>query len=188
MKLPKIVLKRHEYNGQSCLFFYFHYNLNIVNRLRSFPDKSFSKTKGVWFIEEQLEKIERVRAFFQGYAEIEIDTSNNQYIEEQKSPSLPPLSQKQIQMTEELRQYMRVRRYSAASIHSYIEGLSVFLRFSGKEDPYSITHEDLEHFNDNYIIKPKRSASYQNVVINAIKLFVNTFTTSHIDPEMLERP
>lgn len=187
MRLPKIVLKRHFHRNQSCLFFYFHYNLTLVSRLRNFPGRKFSKSKGAWYIEDRPDSLTRLRVFFQGYAHVELDenTTDNRSI---KAPTLPPLSSAQVEMVEALRRYMRVRRYSAASIHSYTEGLSVFLRFCGKEEPGAISHEDLERFNDEYIIKPKRSASYQNVVINAIKLFVNTFTTSRIDPEMLERP
>lgn len=187
MKLPKIVLRRHMHRGQNCLFLYFHYNLTLVSRLRTFPGRKFSKSKGAWYIEDRPDSLVRIRVFFQGYAVVELDESKqeNRRI---KAPTLSPLTPPQVEMVEALRRYMRVRRYSEASIHSYTEGLSVFLRFCGKQESSAIGHEDLERFNDEYIIKPNRSASYQNVVINAIKLFVNTFTSTRIDPEILERP
>lgn len=85
------------------------------------------------------------------------------------------------------RQYMQQRRYSANTIHHYTEGLKVFLGFINKPIT-DITNPDLERFNLDYVIKHGYSASFQNQVINAVKLFFRSIHSVKFSIEKVERP
>ena len=84
--------------------------------------------------------------------------------------------------------YMLQRRYSPNSVKSYREALRVFLDFIEDKVPEEITNDDLERFNHERIIKKGFSASYQNQVINALKLYFRRFHGKQFDVSKIERP
>jgi len=84
--------------------------------------------------------------------------------------------------------YMLQRRYSPNTIHTYNGALKVFLDFIGNKSPEEITINDLEHFNYEYMIKKGHSFSYQNQVINALKLYFKRFHGKEFDFIQIERP
>jgi integrase/recombinase XerD len=51
-----------------------------------------------------------------------------------------------------------------------------------------ITNDDIIAFNNDYILKNELSASYQNQIVNAIKLFFKTIERSKIDISLVHRP
>lgn len=85
-------------------------------------------------------------------------------------------------------QYLEQLRYSENSIKSYAEGLKTFFRFLHNPDPSSVTLSDIERFNLEYIIRRDYSESYQNLVINAIKIFFRKHQNVHFKTDHLERP
>ncbi|MBL7925069.1 MAG: site-specific integrase [Bacteroidia bacterium] len=66
---------------------------------------------------------------------------------------------------------MLSRRYSPSTIKVYKDAIRVFLDFYPGRTPESFTHDDIIRFNKEYILGHHLSASYQNQVINALKLF-----------------
>ena len=84
--------------------------------------------------------------------------------------------------------YMLQRRYSPNSVKSYREALRVFLDFIEDKVPEEITNDDLELFNHERIIERGFSSSYQNQVINALKLYFRRFHGKQFDVSKIERP
>ena len=62
------------------------------------------------------------------------------------------------------------------------------LKYHFKKSINEISNEDIIDFNVNYILKNKLSATYQNQVVNAIKLFFDKIEGSRILIEEIERP
>ena len=52
----------------------------------------------------------------------------------------------------------------------------------------SLTKDDLIHFNTEYILKKNLSSSYQNQVINAIKLFYRNRFNRTMEVDYIQRP
>lgn len=102
--------------------------------------------------------------------------------------SLPQLEEKQEQLILKFTKALRAERYATNTIATYTDALRVFLRFFSEKDPSEITEDDVQRFNVNYILGNGYSASYQNQVINAIKLFFVRIEKRRIDPEILLRP
>lgn len=86
------------------------------------------------------------------------------------------------------KQWMRSKRYSESTIGTYTDALKLFLRFYSPKPISEITNDDLIVFNNDYILKNKLSSSFQNQVVNAIKLFFRTVEDKHIQPELIHRP
>jgi integrase/recombinase XerD len=84
--------------------------------------------------------------------------------------------------------YMNFRRYSQNTIKTYADALEVFFRFYKDQAPESLNIEDIINFNTSYILKKNLSASYQNQVINAIKLFYRNRFNRAMEVDCIQRP
>lgn len=84
--------------------------------------------------------------------------------------------------------YMNYRRYSENTIKTYSDALEVFFRFFQNKKLESLTIEDIIQFNNDYILRKKLSASYQNQVINAVKLFYRNRFNKTMEVDFIQRP
>lgn len=85
-------------------------------------------------------------------------------------------------------EYMQQRRYSLNTIKTYTECLHVFLDFHAGKSPNELHNSDITRFNREYILARNCSISYQNQVINAIKLFYLSAHGLRIEVDHIERP
>lgn len=83
--------------------------------------------------------------------------------------------------------HMEQLRYSENTIVVYSESLKTFLRFLDNPELSTITNYDLERFNRDYIIANNYSESYQNQVINAVKLYFSKKQNIRLKLEEIER-
>lgn len=84
--------------------------------------------------------------------------------------------------------WMRSKRYSESTIQSYSDALKTFFRFNSGKSIADISNEDLITFNNVYILGNNYSASFQNQVVNGLKLFFKIMNDKRIDIESIERP
>jgi integrase/recombinase XerD len=62
------------------------------------------------------------------------------------------------------------------------------LLFYNSKPIEEITNEDIIIYNNDFILKNKLSASYQNQIVNAVKLFFRTIENKVMNEELLHRP
>ena len=89
---------------------------------------------------------------------------------------------------EEFRRWLKSKRYSDNTIKTYCEALKTFLYYFKEKPVGTINNQDIISFNNDYIILKKLSSSYQNQVVNAIKLFFKTIAGQQINVELIHRP
>lgn len=87
-----------------------------------------------------------------------------------------------------LKQHLEENRYSIRTIESYTSVLEIFFRYFNMKYPAEISHEEISCFMNEFIIKNGFSASYQNQMISAIKLYYKISGKKNIVPSLLERP
>jgi integrase/recombinase XerD len=83
---------------------------------------------------------------------------------------------------------LQSKRYSESTIGTYADALSTFLRFYANKVFSEIDNADVIKFNNDYILQNKFSSSYQNQVVNAIKLFFRTIENKVMETEKVHRP
>ncbi len=96
-----------------------------------------------------------------------------------------PEKQRSIQ---KFKQWMQQRRYAGQTISTYTSMLEVFLSHFPDRKVEEITIRDIEEFNYYHVIGKGFSASYQNQVISAIKLFYLKMLGINFALKELERP
>jgi integrase/recombinase XerD len=84
--------------------------------------------------------------------------------------------------------YMRSKRFSENTVKVYTDAVRSFLKFFHEKEMEAITNDDVIRFNVEYILANQLSVSYQNQVVNAIKLFFSTTADRLLDPELVMRP
>lgn len=84
--------------------------------------------------------------------------------------------------------YLKYRRYSPNTIKTYTDALGVFFQFHHTKSPAQLGIAEIIHFNTGYILRKNLSASYQNQVINAIKLFYRNRFNRNMDLDNIQRP
>jgi len=89
---------------------------------------------------------------------------------------------------EAFRRWLRSRRYSESTVKTYMEALKSFLKFYSAKPIREIDNNDIILYNNNFILKHKLSASYQNQIVNAIKLFFAKIENTKLDVDLIHRP
>jgi site-specific recombinase XerD len=84
--------------------------------------------------------------------------------------------------------WMAQKRYSDSTINTYTSLIKVFLRFYENKSLDEITEKDIIRFNQDYILARGFSVTFQNQLINAIKLFYQKYQNKNLDLENIERP
>jgi integrase/recombinase XerD len=190
--MNRLQLKSILYREETKYALYFEKNDEIIRLLRTnFPQIRWSNTQKVWLLPFESKIISQLFQVFRG--KIWIDYSQLQQKQEAKSVakpfhSLPALLEDQKAAIIRFKNYLSANRYSENTISTYSDALSIFLRFYAHKDISDITNLDVETFNNEYILKNKYSASFQNQVVNAIKLFFRVVEKKSISVELLERP
>jgi len=93
-----------------------------------------------------------------------------------------------IEAIAQFKNYLRSKRYSDSTIGVYSEALKSFLVFFNYKPIELLTNEDVITYNNEYIRNNNLSASYQNQIVNAIKLFFSTSKETKIIVDKIHRP
>lgn len=93
-----------------------------------------------------------------------------------------------IQKIEQFNMWLKSRRYSESTVKIYCDAISIFLKHYNNKSIEEINNNDLITFNNDYILKNKFSSSYQNQMVNAIKLFFKQIKGSELNVDIVHRP
>ena len=115
-----------------------------------------------------------------------LESTKNVYV--QAKYILPELSSEVEVKIVSYKNYLLAKRYSDNTIESYLETLKRFLRFHSTKSLGEINNDDIIDFNNNYILKNGLSESFQNQVINSVKLFFRKIQNVNINVDLIERP
>ncbi|MCX6336596.1 MAG: site-specific integrase [Bacteroidetes bacterium] len=86
------------------------------------------------------------------------------------------------------KEWLQSRRYSPSTIKTYTEALKSFLVYFNDKPVSTLTNQDVINYNTHYILKKNLSTSFQNQVVNAIKLYFNTLQNIEIVIDKIHRP
>ncbi len=86
------------------------------------------------------------------------------------------------------RKRLEAKQYAPRSIEAYIGAIQLFMLWLCGKNHKEVRTEDIENYM-YYLVKERAvSRSYQNLHVNALKLFYTTIMSIHLSPEMIVRP
>jgi integrase/recombinase XerD len=198
-KLPNITVKKLMHREKEVIALYFAKDNLLQASLQKIFGFKWSSTLRAWYVVNRARILQELFETFKGKAWLDYSGIKNetgpalQTIErittdKVKSPVLHPLSDKRKARVELFKNWMLSKRYSSSTIATYIDALTIFLRYYSGKEIAEIGNDDITDFNTKYILMNKLSASYQNQMVNAIKLFFSTAESRKMKPELIYRP
>jgi integrase/recombinase XerD len=206
MNLPTLSIKIAQHNNLKVVQLHFEKNENLLQLLRNNKSLRWSQTMKCWYfsfskdIKQEIFKLVRGSAFldysaFEQEAILEktnashpSSTLKTHQVELKPVNLLQELSEEGEKKLEEFKKWLRSKRYSDNTIKTYADALKTFLRFYANKAIAEINNNDVIKFNNDYILANKLSASFQNQIVNAVKLFFKKIELKNLDPELLHRP
>jgi len=156
-----------KYDGKSRIAIYFQKNYDWIDRIKQLEGSRWSQTLGVWHLPDT----------FENRMKFQINET---------SAKLP--SPEGIAQIEKFKYWLLSKRYSDSTVKTYTEALKSFLAFYNEKQVAEITNEDLVRYNNEHIINNNLSTSYQNQIVNAVKLFFITIRETKIEIDKIHRP
>lgn len=165
--LPSISFHFSSHRNVKVVFLEFEKNFDLIKQVKAIKGTRWSNQKKMWYI---------------------IDTPENRNL-----LNLEPLAPRQLTLEaithiEKFKHYLLSKRYSPNTIKTYTEALKSFLLFNFQKTITEITNDDVILYNNNYILKNNLSASYQNQIVNAIKLYFKNIQEKVLNIEKVHRP
>ena len=146
---------------------YFDKNADFIARIKQIDDARWSQTLVAWHLP---------------------DTENNRLRFKIKLAShcLPSLEGKA--QIEKFTKWLLAKRYSPRTIKTYTEALKSFLVFYREKAIQEISSDDVIVYTTDFVLRNNLSESYQNQIINAIKLYFKTVRDTKVEIEKIQRP
>ncbi|MBN2727956.1 MAG: site-specific integrase [Bacteroidales bacterium] len=179
----KIEFLRSEHRGHKVVLLRFDYNSNIISKLKNEGKARWSASKKCWYY---FEEDFNIQAFTKMLPEgIERDLKNFEATETSKTNHEDSAISGYIK---QFINWMEHKRYSESTINTYSEVLKVFLQHYSNKDLKTINNDDVVQYVHQNIVKKGLSFSYQNQLVNALKLFFREVVKSEIIIDKLQRP
>lgn len=156
-----------KHSGERRIAVFFDKDAQLIRRIKQLEGSKWSQTKKYWHLPDNQENRDRFK----------IITA------EKKEPN--PFILLEIS---KFSYWLKSKRYSENTVKTYTEALKSFLVFFEIKSPLEITNDDVVLYNNDYILKNKLSASYQNQIVNAIKLYFRTIQNKTLDIDQVHRP
>ena len=199
--LPAIKLKPSIHNEKKVIQILFERNNELQLLLKSKTTMRWSKTMNCWYVpfsktvRQDLFQLLKNKVYLD-YGNlkensVEVKPTSKVQIEKPlivKHKDLSVLSEEAGKKIGEFKNWLRSKRYSESTIGKYIDSITTFLRYYADKSITEITNNDIILFNNHYILANKFSASFQNQIVNAVKLFFKTIENKKLDPELIHRP
>lgn len=189
--MNEIVLDTVKHKGKQVLLLKFPYNTTLAALTKQLPGAAWSNTHKAWYTVYSMDVLHEVKKIFTGVAVIDASILKKKLAILKDAPpdlkgvDLPEETNRRI---ENFKSWMRSRRYSESTVGTYADALKTFLKYYHDKVIADISNEDIIEFNNKYILANKFSASFQNQVVNAIKLFFRTMQDKKVDVALIYRP
>mgnify|MGYP000114959986 CR=1 FL=1 len=202
MFLPEIKITTGTHRDKDVVFLSFEKDEALIEIVRQIKGRAWSASKRMWYIpygefnKEELFRLFKNKAWLDFSAFVPLRKKALQPAPEEPAtvekkpvkPDLPALSPALEAKTNEFRRWMEHKRYSSQTIKTYVESLKVFLKYIQPSSVSSIRNEDVVLFVTGYLLPRKLSFSYQNQLVNALKLFYREIVKCDLNIMELERP
>ncbi|MBK7736145.1 MAG: tyrosine-type recombinase/integrase [Saprospiraceae bacterium] len=196
----RIKLILFEHREMACIGIQFEQDTGIRNFVRSLEGILYSKTKSCYYLkfEEQRFKslVNDIKEHnfypdYSGFTQQYTDYLKQSMIKEAEAASEVKNEVRNDSIYDKFidsfKIYLEQRRYSSNTINTYCQIIQKFLTWCRKPIE-EISQDDLIRFNHKKIIGEKLSGSYQNQLINAVKLFFERMEHRSMEIESIQRP
>lgn len=157
-----------EHKNQERIAVWYENDAELISRFRKLDGAKWSSTLKVWHIPDNT----------QNRIKFKLPLKENP-----KNIRLDKIAE-----IESFKKYLNTKRYSANTVKTYSEALQTFLLFYNEKEVSKINNADVVNFYDEYILAKNLSASFQNQIVNSIKLYFKTIRETAVNVDKIYRP
>jgi integrase/recombinase XerD len=205
---PVIILEKRIHRNNEVVFLSTLRGNEIQALIRQVPHITYSATNKKWYVRREHLDLEQLFKLFKGKAFIDFDELKPEPVVIKKGANSNPIADTNLQkkiIKREKREkgvlnqkaqiyfkrfidWLENNRYSKASVKVYGEALQNFLLYLGPMDANEVTDDDFFEYINKRILYQDYSASLQNQVVSAIKLFYREVIRAPINIDQMNRP
>lgn len=195
--MKTVILERAIHREKQRILLKFEYDQQLISIVKTIEGARWSQTLRCWHVENKPASLKTIYRALKSHAKIDATRIFNKsqevhkHVRTRKMVAHKLANQVDAGIEDRLasfKKWMIQKRYSERTIRTYISLLKVFFRFLQNKRVEAVTEEDVLRFNSEYVIEGGFSSTFQNQVINAVKLFFFTVQKRAITPELIERP
>lgn len=175
------------HNGESIVLIQFPIDKELQRIVRTLPNTTWSRTFTAWRTPYSIEALHLIKKLFGPICTIDA-TQLKEKIQKDTHGVKNGFSPDTTAKITMFKDWMRSRRYSESTVKTYSDAITVFLKYFHAKPVHEITNEDVIQFNNEFILRNKLSSSYQNQIVNAVKLFFRTVENRAMREELVHRP
>lgn len=183
--LPLIQVRLLQTGKQQWIRIQFPYHAGLIDVVKRLGDATWSSVHRSWLVAYTQVRYEQVKVELSKHAVVSCAEADREVTRLAGRDRAGELYGAEVVRFE---QWMRSRRYSDNTVRVYMDALWVFLHFLQEKPLGIVSHEDIIRFNTEYILKRRLSLSFQNQVINAVKLFFSIQSGRQLNPDGIARP
>ncbi|UBM61303.1 tyrosine-type recombinase/integrase [Candidatus Sulfidibacterium hydrothermale] len=188
MSLPQIIIERIVHKKQVRIAVRFKFNRDIIHRIKELEGYRWSATKKLWYFPDNPGQVEKIKQHFRGIADVIDKVSDAPPIRVKGLIKNRRLSEEMQNLLRDFAKYLRGKRYSESTVHTYSTFIADFLDFLRNKKPEEITSRDVERFSEEVMAPNHYSISTQRQFVSAVKQFKAFYPSLAVDQFVLERP
>lgn len=179
---PIIIVEQRVYKKNPRLLIRFPYNSLLIQQVRKITGAAWSKTLQAWHVADTKENLALIMSTFKDIAEVDISKISTKEVFRRN------LTEDQRTLLNQFYLYLKGKRYSPSTIHTYTFFVADFVNFHTQTPLEELTKRSVELFIEKVFVDRKYSISSQRQFISALKLFIAFYPNTKIDDLQLERP
>ncbi len=192
-----ITLQQGEHRGKDVIFLKFPRDESLIRIIRGNYDAMWSSTKKMWYVPSAQFELHEFMQLMKGRARVDYSGLKEKSLTEKSKVFEQPKLERKVpdkvpdhiaEKLSQFRKWMKHRRYSESTINTYADAVKQFLMYYKIRDIKSLNNEDMVEYVHEHIVKNKLSFSYQNQLVNGVKLFFREVEKSKIEIDKLQRP
>jgi site-specific recombinase XerD len=184
-----------EKEGLLVIKFLGRYDKEWIDEMRSYGHCRYDKKRKEWLLTWSKMTTDSLADYFAG-RRVKVNVTKQEVNERLRTERKEtgdeirsrPLGKKALDGLDMLCWYLDENRYSPRTRESYIAMLEFFFRYFSPREPADITEDEISKFIYDFIIRLGYSATYQNQLVSAIKIYYTIAGKGKVDPDFLERP
>jgi len=184
-----------EADGRLVIKFLGRYAQEWIEELKGFGRYNYDNQRREWLIPWSQLAVDSLSDYFssRGITVITVKSEVSPVIKEKREKEGSEvrdriLTKASLEGIELIRKYLEEKRYSKRTLEAYISHLELFFKYYNEKDPDDLTEEDISEFVTDHIIRLGYSASYQNIIISAIKMYFSLSGERRLELDSIERP
>ena len=188
MSLPTLTIDRIVHKRQARITVQFRYNRLLIDHIKKLDGYRWSTSRKVWHFPDDPGMVEKIADHFKGIAKINDKTQHLPPVNRKGLIRTRHLSEKTQMLLDGFVKYLRGKRYSKSTVHTYTTFIADFLDYLKDKDISTISNRDVELFSEDILVPFGYSVNSQRQFVSAIKQLKAFIPYLQIDDITLERP